>query len=465
MAKADRDAVLRARKRVPPPGGALLEDTEKMKQKHHRMLCAFCALVILVSTVFPTAAFAEQPVDAAAAEQTLTRADAAEMQQADAAVTVLTESEQYQEMDTDARKDAALAQLDTLAAKGLVEKDSIYTDEENGMVSFRYPCGVLGGILLTEPEDETLDEENAETETAASDQALPLRLPPDLGAEMQKSRAALLRRTENQAVEKFGTAVIYYAFDNTINSSRFPYYSYMQGFWEGMGLRTTMNTRVTLSDLRRMNKYDLCILSAHGAYYTYSYGTFRKHTRTEPIILLTEASTLYKDIIYGFDLLAHRIIKLNGLYCVTADFFRNAYRSGQLSNTIIYSETCEFLGVTNSVDESMAEALLAGGARTVLGYVNNVYTVYSRSMLWDTVNHLAMGQTIGRALAHAKDTYGENDIIWYTEQGGRRPHAAAACLVLYGDENARLNVPENFSLEERAEAAEDMLADVLESAA
>ena len=65
-----------------------------------------------------------------------------------------------------------------------------------------------------------------------------------------------------------------------------------------------------------MNKYDLCILSAHGAYYTYSYGTFRKHTRTEPIILLTEASTLYKDIIYGFDLLAHRIIKLNGLYCV-----------------------------------------------------------------------------------------------------------------------------------------------------
>ena len=202
-----------------------------MKQKHHRMLCAFCALVILVSTVFPTAAFAEQPVDAAAAEQTLTRADAAEMQQADAAVTALTESEQYQEMDTDAREDAALAQLDTLAAKGLVEKDSIYTDEENGMVSFRYPCGVLGGILLTEPEDETLDEENAETETASSDHALPLRLPPDLGAEMQKSRAALLRRTENQAVEKFGTAVIYYAFDNTINSSRFPYYAYMQGFW------------------------------------------------------------------------------------------------------------------------------------------------------------------------------------------------------------------------------------------
>ena len=78
---------------------------------------------------------------------------------------------------------------------------------------------------------------------------------------------------------------------------------------------------------------------------------------------------------------------------------------------------------------------------------------------------VSTSSSICSARAHAKDTYGENDIIWYTEQGGRRPHAAAAYLVLYGDENARLNVPENFSLEERAESAEDMLADVLESAA
>ena len=495
-----------------------------MKEQRHRILCAVCALALVLTAVLAPAAWAADGAGEVqdTAKPTLTTDDAAEMQQADAAVTALTGSDEYEQMSREERLTSALAELDELARKGLVRRDSIRTDEENGIVSFTYRCGVLGGILLTEPEDETLDEENAETETASSDHALSLRLPPDLGAEMQKSRAALLRRTvlggilltlpdeldemtfdagdnglraprdiaqctprtaempltddvrqaaearqyrENALPEAIGRAAIYYAFDNTVNSSRFPYYSYMQGFWEGMGLRTTMNTRVTLSDLRRMNKYDLCILSAHGAYYTYSYGTFRKHTRTEPIILLTEASTLYKDIIYGFDLLAHRIIKLNGLYCVTADFFRNAYRSGQLSNTIIYSETCEFLGVTNSVDESMAEALLAGGARTVLGYVNNVYTVYSRSMLWDTINHLAMGQTIGRALAHAKDTYGENDIIWYTEQGGRRPHAAAACLVLYGDENARLNVPENFSPEERAEAAEDMLADVLESAA
>ena len=302
---------------------------------------------------------------------------------------------------------------------------------------------VLGGILLTEPEDETLDEENAETETAASDHALPLRLPPDLGAEMQKSRAALLRRTENQAVEKFGTAVIYYAFDNTINSSRFPYYAYMQGFWSALGLETKINIHVTVADLKKMGNYNVSVLSAHGSYYTYSYGKFLKRTRTEPIMLLTEESTFGKDLRYGFDLLAHRVIKVNGMYCVTSDFFRNAYKGGKLSNTIVYSETCEFLGVDGSEDNAMADALLSGGAQAVIGYVNNVYTVYSRSMLWDTINHLIMGQNVGQALEHAKATYGEDDLIWYHAQGGRRPHAAASYAVLYGNSQAALHVPES----------------------
>ena len=71
-----------------------------------------------------------------------------------------------------------------------------------------------------------------------------------------------------------------------------------------------------------------------------------------------------RDIFYGFDLLTHRVIKINGRYCVTAGFFKNAYRFGQLKDTIVYSETCEFLGVDGSIDLSMANALLAGGAYT-----------------------------------------------------------------------------------------------------
>ena len=36
-------------------------------------------------------------------------------------------------------------------------KRQVYTDAENGMLSFTYSCGALGGILLTDPEEENTD--------------------------------------------------------------------------------------------------------------------------------------------------------------------------------------------------------------------------------------------------------------------------------------------------------------------
>lgn len=398
-----------------------------MKVPYHRFLSALCAVCFLILTLFPTTALAAQADGLSAAA--LTSEDAAQMQQTDDAVAALTDSDDFTAMSRTERLDAALERLEQLAAKGLVSARSILVDEENGMVSFTYSCGVQGGILVDD-----LDEENT---------AMNLSLLPSID----------LQEMSNAPRGNLGSAMIYYAFDNTVNSSRYPYYSYMKGFWTAMGLNTRIDTTVTVSDLRRMDRYDLCILSAHGAYYTYMTGWLFKQLRTAPIILLTEESSFSKDLYYGIDLLTHRIIKINGRYCVTPSFFKSTYRFGQLENTIVYSETCEFLGVDDAIDTSMANALLAGGARAVVGYVNNVYTVYSRSMLWDTVNHLILGQPIEQAVAHAKDTYGENDLVWYTSQGGQRPHAAAAYTMLLGDASAQLTVHESapaFSEQQKA---------------
>ncbi len=395
-----------------------------MKVPYHRFLAALCALSFLFVPLFSTAALAAETENQTA--DTLTSEDAAQMQLADDAVTALTESDEFAELDRSERLRAALDQVNELADSGLILPRSIFVDEENGMVSFEYTCGVLGGILVDEPE-----EENAAISSAAM---------PDVN----------LQEMSNAAKGDHGTAMIYYTFDNTVNSSRYPYYSYMKGFWTAMGLTTRIDTKVTVSDLRWMDRYDLCILSAHGAYYTYTRGWLWKHTRTEPIILLTEETSFAQDLAYGLDLLTHRVIKINGRYCVTPSFFKNAYRFGQLKDTIIFSETCEFLGVDNSIDTSMADALIAGGAKGVIGYVNNVYTVYSRSMLWDTVNHLILGQTLEASLQHASDTYGANDLIWYTSQGGKRPHAAAAYPLLFGDFGATLDVTPSESTEQQA---------------
>ena len=374
-----------------------------------RFGCALCALVFAL-TALPTAAFAQQPEEQAAVQQSLSATDVREMQQADAAVTALTGGSDYAQMTEDERTDAALQQLNALTAQGLVKQGSVYTDAENGMISFTYSCGALGGILLTDPEEEN----NA---------ALP---------ELDESQ--LQELAENKRV---GTAAIYYAFDNTINSTRYPYYAYMQTYWDSVGLQTDLDTTVTVSDLRRMGRYDLCILSTHGAYYTYEYGWLFKKTATEPLILLTERSDFWSDLRYGFDLLAHRVVKVNGMYAVNGNFFRSAYRG----NGIVLSETCEFYGKNGHVDTSMADGLLAGGAKAVMGYVNNVYSVYSRSMLWAAVNRMIEGETLEQAVDYAKSIYGTDDIIWYNEQGGRRSHAAASYAMLSGDRSAALPNP------------------------
>ena len=387
--------------------------TDHWKRLGKRLVCAVCALA-MAAAVLPTAAFAAEGQDPAlnAAQQSLTASDVKEMQQADDAVTALTDSEDFEQMTQAQRSEAAQQQLDALVQQGLVEKGSVYTDKENGMVSFSYACGALGGILLTDP-----DEENG-TVTLQPDQ---------LEEELQDF-------AENKRV---GSAAIYYAFDNTVNSTRYPYYAYMQSYWNSVGLHTDLDTTVTLSDLRRMGSYDLCILSTHGAYYTYEYGWLRKKTATEPLILLTEKSDFWSDLRYGFDLLSHRVVKINGMYAATDAFFRNAYRG----HGIVLSETCEFYGKNGHVDTGIADALLAAGAKAVAGYVNNVYSVYSRSMLWAMVNRMIEGETLEAAANYAKEVYGTDDILWYNAQGGKRPHASASYLVLSAGRSATLPNP------------------------
>ena len=392
-----------------------------------RLVCAVSAMTLLVTVASP-AAFAEDPSASSDTTDTLTQADAAQMAQADAAVDALVNSNTYADMDLDQRQAAAQEQLDDLASQGLIQSDSIYYDEENGMYSFTYECGVLGGILLTDwqDEDDTLFQ-------------VPLEIPEELADDPLAE--------ENDALP-LGNAIIYYAFDDTVNSTRYPNYLTMQEAWNGWGLSTTLDTDVTVADLRHMDDYDLCIISTHGAYYTYTTGWLFKQVRTSPVLLLREESSFWDDLRYGFDLLTHRVIKVNGNYCITPDFFSAAYRGGQLNGTMVFSETCEFFGGNNILDLSMSNALLDAGARAVVGFVNNVYAVYSRSMLWGTVNQLIMGKNILQAVDAAAATYGPDDIYWYLSQGGTQPHRYAAFALVHGDDTAVL-----YDLNESAAAA------------
>lgn len=253
-----------------------------------------------------------------------------------------------------------------------------------------------------------------------------------------------------------GNAVIYYAFDNGVNSNRYPYYSYMKEYWNGFGLDTHLDMMVTVSDLKRMADYDLAILSAHGAYYTYEYGWLWKSRPPRP------SSCCWKIGFLERPALRHGSAQPPGhqgerLLRRHRRLFRNAYRGGKLNGTIVLSETCEFYGRSGHVDTALSDGLLSGGAAAVAGFVNNVYSVYSRSMLWATVNRLIEGETLQQAIDYGLEVYGENDIVWYLNQNtGRRPHPAASYPIIQGDGTARLTAPgtaTNSAAEQQTPAA------------
>lgn len=377
-----------------------------------RFVSALCALSLFVGVMSPVSAFAAEAETEPAGE--LTIAQAQEMEQADQAITGLTESAEYAAMSQEERQAAAAAQLEELASQNLILSDSIYYDEENGMYSFSYTCGVWGGLTVADYDDDS------------EQLALPLT---EEGADMLAGTNSYL-----------GNAMIYYAFDDTVNSTRYPNYVYMQSYWNELGLQTDLDSEVTVRDLRHMDDYDLCILSAHGLYYTYTYNYlfFWEKSETAPVVILMEESNLWKDLSYAVDLLCHRVIKIDGKYSVLPSFFRSAYSGGKLEGTIVFSEACEFMGVENHVDFTMGDALLQGGAEAVIGYVNTVYTIYSRNLVWDTVNQMIMGKTIRESLEHAVATYGSDDIEWYLSQGGLFPHRVAAYPVLGGNWDATL---------------------------
>ena len=60
---------------------------------------------------------------------------------------------------------------------------------------------------------------------------------------------------------------------------------------------------------------------------------------------------------------------------------------------------------------------------------------------WTIVTEFIEGETLEQAVDYAKSIYGTDDIIWYNEQGGRRPHAAASYAMLSGDRSAALPNP------------------------
>ena len=81
-------------------------------------------------------------------EDTFSAEELAAMEEADAAIIRLRDTDEWEQADEAGRKALAEALLYELADRGLVIRESIYVPEDNDVVTFTYTGGAGGGIKV-----------------------------------------------------------------------------------------------------------------------------------------------------------------------------------------------------------------------------------------------------------------------------------------------------------------------------
>ena len=128
---------------------------------------------------------------------------------------------------------------------------------------------------------------------------------------------------------------------------------------------------------------------------------------------------------YEKDIATHRIVMDGDGYIVITPAFIDRYVSG-LPDSIVMLSACR-----SAINGSMANAFIARGAKTVLGYSDYVLTGYTQDTTSTFVKELYNDKTTGEAFAQAIKQHGVDD----GNYGSKSDHAR---FTLFGSQNLKL---------------------------
>ena len=331
------------------------------------------------------------------------------------------QDEKFEEIPVEEKKAIIEEKLEQLEAESLIVPGSIVYDEETKIFTFQYESGALGAVALVPWETE-----NDQFSSAEQDWNV----------------------IEN--IDEID-AIILWAFGQAWDDPnyRLPYYQNLESLWDSKGMETLVDWEVTVNDYKSLSQYEIIMISGHGAYYNYKVG--ENEYQTIPGIILCEKATREKDALYANDLKMHRIAKISvqggTVYAILPEFWSFYYGEGSLDGSFVFSETCEFMGVDGSNDNSMASAILGASAESVVGFCNSVMADYSREFMLVYVSSLINGYTSEEAFGIAVTLCGANDYF-----DGRELYGPTAYPILNGSNSVLVNTDlENGSFEESTE--------------
>ena len=314
----------------------------------------------------------------------------------------------FGDLTKEEKKTLVQNQLSQLEEQNLIASGSIIYNEDTASFTFVYESGALGAVVMEE---------------IGKDTAIDLEL--DLTDITSDKTAGAI------------DAIVLWSFDQVWDdpSFRASFYENAVEEWINDGIDAFVDWNVTIEDYKNLSDYEIIILSAHGAYYEYKTG----HVYTEklPSIILSERATREKDEIYAEDLKMHRIGKISVIggtvYTILPDFWTYYYGAGALDGSFVFSESCEFAGAYNEVDNKMFDAILGSSAESVIGFYNSVAADYSRNFMKYYVSALIAGYTSEEAFELAKYAYGSNDYF-----PGRELLGPTAYPIMNGNKTASL---------------------------
>lgn len=322
---------------------------------------------------------------------------------------------------TDEQKIAAIRDLlDGFVENEQVQADSVFIDEENKLVSFQYPEGILGGVMYGEfePDKNGVSNSRIENNTARFD--VDDMRNHDNTEDSDSCNLYDSFSNSAKAVNGDYTAIILNSFpsfetENKEIEYRTDFYENLKAKWDKNGLETTLIVNPSVNDYKMLSSYNIICISTHGIMYSWKEGNLKNSSSV--IVLGEEYSTaLNKE--YHDELNSRQLVKINGHYCILPNFFEEQYNDKPLAKSFIFSECCTTMGEGNGSDTSkynysMANAFINCSAKAFIGFHNSVFADYSREFMEEYVDSLVAGKTSQESFNNSVHKLGANHEIWF----------------------------------------------------
>lgn len=303
----------------------------------------------------------------------------------------------FMEKDNDTKAAEIEEYLGKLETDEKIQKDSIKIDEANNIVTFQYPGGILGGVMY-----EKLEENSDIGETAA------LNKPSADLNDSSEQDAGIGNAIILNSFSDFGT-IINATVDNT-------FYETLKSKWDEKGLKTVLDTDVTVEDYKNLDDYNVIYFATYGSMYSWLDG-FKLNTC--PAICLSEKVSKENDKKYKMELKDKQIAKVNGRYWILPSFFERQYKEKAFDKSFVVSECVDSIGISGKYDNTlMADAFNSRSVKAYVGFHNFVISNHRQGFMEKYIDNLISGQKSKEAFDAANtDTPFWTDVAYPVHSG------------------------------------------------